>query len=451
MKKAFQIERILVVENDLEERSRIGHRLETLCLDFECAGNVPEAIGALRRSSFDLILSRSEVPDAADLDLLVQLGHIAPTIPIIVLSRTESDTAPQNNPGVWETIQSPVDLAQLESAISRVSTSVFFQQRIKALEDQLSDSLAPPPIVGSSEGMIRLLEGLEDAAFSDRPTLLIGEAGTHRESIARALHDLSPQRSGAFVTLPCESQNFSSAPSTTLGLSGSGFIDSLAAATRVASNGTLFLGGIESLSLEQQSEVFQILEVKEAAYSLDDSDCTLPRLVASANTDLGKAVEAGLFLKELNDRFEGNRVAVPPLRHRREDIAILADHWCRVFSHTHARPLLGVNDQAMGHLTAHSWPGNLRELEAVMRLAVSRSESDRITAIDLPLDLFDSSNGDDADSSARNFDLKTSRQRAETQTIRRALLATKGNRTHAAKLLNISHRALLYKLKAYEI
>lgn len=451
MKNASPIQRILIVENDLEERRRISQRLETLRLDCECTGNAPEAIRALRRSSFDLILSRPEVPETTGLGLLVQLGHIAPGVPIIMLSRTEMGTEPQTHRGVWETIQSPVDLAQLESAMSRVSTSISFQQRIETLEDQLSDSLAPPPIVGSSEGMIHLLEGLEDAAFSDRPTLLAGEAGSHRESIARALHDLSAQRSGPFVALFCESEKSAPTPSATLGLKECGFLDSLTRASLIASNGTLFLSGIENLNLEHQSEVFRLLEVKEAAHTLDDSNCALPRLVASTNTNLDRAVEAGLFLKELNDRFEGNRLGVPPLRHRREDIAILADHWCRVFSRTHARPLLGVNDQAMGHLTSHSWPGNLRELEAVMRLAVSRSESDRITATDLPLDLFDSSTRDEADPSTRKFDLKTSRQRAETQTIRRALLATQGNRTHAAKLLNISHRALLYKLKAYEI
>ena len=173
--------------------------------------------------------------------------------------------------------------------------------------------------------------------------------------------------------------------------------------------------------------------------------------MTSTNTNLEKAIEDGLFLKELHDRFEQNRLVVPPLRERPEDIAIFADHWCRVFADTHGRTLLGINDQAMGHLTSHSWPGNLRELEAVMRLAVSRSESDRITATDLPLDLFDSSACGEAAASSGKFDLKTSRQRAETQTIRRALQATHGNRTHAAKLLNISHRALLYKIKAYEI
>ena len=153
MKNVSPIQRVLIVENDLEERDRISQHLETLCLDFECTRNAAEAIGALRRSSFDLILSRPEVPEATGLGLLVQLGHIAPGVPIIVLSRTETGSQAQANRGVWETIQIPVDLAQLESALDRVSTSISFQQRIETLEDQLSGSLAPPPIVGSSEGI----------------------------------------------------------------------------------------------------------------------------------------------------------------------------------------------------------------------------------------------------------------------------------------------------------
>ena len=263
MKNASPITRILIVEKDPGERGHISQRLETLGFVFKSAASESEAIQALRLAPFDLILSGPELPQETDLSLFIQFGHIAPGVPIIALRQEEAGIEAQDDRGAWEIIQSPVDLRELERAISRISTSVSFQQRIETLENQLSDSLAPPPIVGSSKAMIRLLEGLEDAAFSDRPTLLIGEAGSHRESIARALHDLSPQRSGAFVTLSCGSKKSVSTPSANAGLTESDFCDSLNRASRTASNGTLFLSDIERLSVQDQNEVFRLLELKE--------------------------------------------------------------------------------------------------------------------------------------------------------------------------------------------
>ena len=449
MKILSPIQQILIVESNSAESECIRPLLDTLGIGCRFVKTGTEAVQALQDRHFDVILSRPDAPDTEALPLLSQLVHMAPDTPILLLKQAGERLRTPTSVNIWETLDCPIVVERFEAALARVAVAVAAKQQIATLQEQLSDALAPPPIVGSSEEMVALLEGIEDAAFSDQPTLLVGEAGTHRESIARALHDLSPQRAGPFATLAHESSGTHSPSSKQKNRS---FLESFLQATQIAAGGTLFLSNIERLSLEEQSQIFQFLERKELQDTSRTSEAPLPRLVASTNLDLQHEVQAASFLKELNDRFELNRLTIPPLRERREDVAILADHWCRVFSQTHGRVLLGINEQAMAHLVSHSWPGNVRELEAVIRVAVSRCNSDRIAPTDLPLDLFDCSGSEDpSQPESKKFDLKSSRQRAETQTIRRALEQTHENRTHAAKLLNISHRALLYKIKAYGI
>ena len=449
MKTVSLIQKVLIVENDSTEGARIRSLLDTLNIDSHQATTTPETLRALQEHPFDVIVSRPEAPESQDLPLLGQIAHLAPTTPILLLKEAGELREAPTSVSVWETLDCPVSAESFEGALKRISVALTAKAQIAHLQSQLSQALAPPPIVGSSEKMVALLEGIEDAAFSDQPTLLVGEAGCHRESIARALHELSAQRSGPFMSLSCagpKEDNKQTGRRTT------GFLESFLKAVEVAAGGTLFLSNIERLSLHEQGEIFQFLELRDRRDASQAPDRPLPRLVASTNVDLAREVESASFLKELNDRFELNRLSIPSLRERREDIAILADHWCRVFGQTHGRVIWGVNEQAMAHLVSHSWPGNLRELEAVIRVAVSRCNSDRIAPTDLPLDLFDCAGLDEAcEPESQKFDLKTSRKRAETQTIRRALEATNGNRTHAAKLLNISHRALLYKLKDYDI
>ena len=447
------IQKILIVENDTQEQERIGLLLDALGIDFQAATTAPEALRVLREESFDLVLSRPGMADDHALPVLAQIAHVVPMTPIVALKRAGESTELWGGVTPWEILDCPVLPEQLQSALMRASGALSTQQRIAMLEDQLAQAMTPPPIVGSSKEMIQLLEKMEDAAFSHQPTILIGETGSHKESLARALHDLSAQRAGAFVALTCQAEKPEPADSTRPpGEAEADFLSSLLQSSRSAAGGTLFIAHIERLRLAKQSQLFEFLESRDNPSAEHPSEAPPARIVVSSNTALGEEVESGSFLKELRDRFDLNRLLVPPLRERRQDIALLADHWCRVFGQTHNRALWGVSDEAMTHLLSHSWPGNLRELEAVIRLAVSRCEDDRITPTDLPLDLFDSSDHNETESSkVKKFDLKASRQRAEAQIIRRALKATDGNRTHAAKLLNISHRALLYKLKAYEI
>ena len=425
-------------------------RLDSVSFSAHTVGTASDAVHALMRGSFDLILCSSRVHGLEGFPLLPQLVRTSPNVPILLIREEGCEVDAGLLAYLDAEISEPIDQAELNQTLSRLTETIVLKRRMNTLESQLAKSMATPPIVGSSDAMVRLLEGLENAAFGEKPTLLQGEQGTHRESLARALHDLSAQRNKTFLTIQCRAEKSSPSTNAQLTPETSTFQKELHEAVKTSQHGTIYISNIERLSLKQQAELFAVIDDSYTAHAYSHEANIGLRIIASTNVSLETRIQSGDFLKELAQLLEHNFLEVPPLRDRVEDISLLADHWCQHYSKAQGLKPLKITDEAMSHLAAHSWPGNLRELEAVIQLAVSRAKSDLITITEIPLDLLKTSFSR-AKSESESFDLKATRQQAEAQTIRRALRQTGGNRTHAAKLLKISHRALLYKLKTYGI
>jgi two-component system response regulator AtoC len=173
------------------------------------------------------------------------------------------------------------------------------------------------------------------------------------------------------------------------------------------------------------------------------------RVIAATSRELEREVAAGRFREDLFYRLDVFRLRVPPLRERREDVPLLVDHFLALFREALGKPVRTIADDALDRLVAHNWPGNVRELENVMERAMILCDGDRITLQDLPEALAKPRPSPPLPASRGDFSLRRARRRFESELITRALEATGGNRTRAARLLEISHRALLYKLKEY--
>jgi two-component system response regulator AtoC len=172
------------------------------------------------------------------------------------------------------------------------------------------------------------------------------------------------------------------------------------------------------------------------------------RVIAATSRELEAEIAAGRFREDLFYRLNVLRVHVPPLRERREDVPLLVDHFLARFRDALGKPVRTVADDALERLVAYSWPGNVRELENVMERALILCRSDRVSLRELPSNVAHPETGAPA---GGDLSLRRARRAAEVEAIRAALRATGGNRTHAARVLEISHRALLYKLKEYGV
>jgi two-component system response regulator AtoC len=273
--------------------------------------------------------------------------------------------------------------------------------------------------------------------------LIRGERGTGKEGLARAIHAQSARRLGPFVRFGLRDGDPARIASELFGASGASGTPGRLVDAR---GGILFLDDVDALPLDCQERLLAALEAEEIA----STDGAKPRridarVIAATSRDLRAESAAGGFQRDLLARLAGLELHVPPLRERGRDVPLLVDHFAERAARRLGKPLRGVSDEALTRLLEYGWPGNVRELENVIDRAALLAHGDQISPRDLPerLDADDPREGDLA--------LRKARKRLEAELIRRALRRTGGNRTRAARLLEISHRALLYKLKEHGI
>jgi two-component system response regulator AtoC len=284
--------------------------------------------------------------------------------------------------------------------------------------------------------------------------LLTGETGTGKEVLARAIHAQSGRRNEAFVAVNCGAIPETLLESELFGHAKGAFTGADRARRGLfsaADGGTLFLDEIGELPGALQVKLLRVLQDEEVRPIGESKSRKVDvRVLAATARDIDGEVSAGRFREDLYYRLNVLRVRVPPLRDRREDIPLLVDHFLGHFRDSLGKPVRTIADDALERLTCYRWPGNVRELENVIERALILATSDRITLRELPANVVSPESGEKPVRPGQ-LSLKRARRHFEEEMIRKALAATGGNRTHAARLLEISHRALLYKIKEYGI
>lgn len=308
---------------------------------------------------------------------------------------------------------------------------------------------APPPgdirMVGSSPAMQAIFCDLGKVARSEAPVLIFGESGTGKELAARAIHERSSRARGPFVVVNCAAMPSTLIQSELFGYEKGAFTGASQrrlGSLELASGGVIFLDEIGDLPLEQQASLLRFLQ--EGTITRIGSAKEIPvdaRVLAATHVDLEHAVEEGLFREDLYFRLNVLRLKMPPLRERRDDIPILAQHFFRRFAEEENCRLKGFSRCATDAMTAYKWPGNIRELINRMRRAVVMCETRQISSDDLGLDA--------PDQRTIVPRLAEVRALAEKATLQDALTASNGNLTEAARLLGISRPALYRLLDKY--
>jgi two-component system, NtrC family, response regulator AtoC len=366
--------------------------------------------------------------------------------------------------GAFDCLVVPVEPLQLALALRRLAALESFRREPRAAPrgparpaERAGEIPQMAGMVGASRSMREVFQIIEKIAQHKASVMICGESGTGKELVARAIHDLGPRRHKRFVAVNCGAIPGNLLESELFGHRRGAFTDAIRdkpGLFETADDGTLFLDEIGELPLNLQVKLLRAIQEEEIRRIGDNSTIKVDvRLIAATLRDLSKDVAAGRFREDLYYRLNVVPVTLPPLRERREDIPYLVEHFIRKHAGKHADRITGVSEEAMALLRDYSWPGNIRELENTIERAMVLCDgslmgghlfADKIgPTIERP------GSAPDPESRPEGLSLKKATRAVEVTLIRKALEVAGGHRLSAAKLLEISHRALLYKLKEY--
>ena len=448
-------DRILLIDPDPAGRDSQLAALSEGGFDAVGAGGAEQAFELINAMPPDIIICDAFTPGSDDLELVCQLSRRAPEATLLVTSSPDDYEAAMEVAlrGAHDYLERPLHPSALRLRLRNASERGRSRCQNRLHRWEIAKSIGERPIVAASSSMISLFKSVERAAAYESSVLLVGESGTGKEVIARAIHALSNRRSHSFISVQCAMRPADAISTELFGDSkeGTRSADQTHRGLLLdAGRGTLFLDEVGALPLSAQDQILHALEDEHVqSMSASKSRPVDVRIIAATARNLEDDVANGRFRENLYKRLSSIRLDVPALRDRREDIPLLVDHFLDHYRQALVKPVRAVAEDALELLVAHHWVGNIRELENVMEAAVMLACGDRITIQDLPPRIVSAPS--QGNGSRMELGLKRGRRAFEIGLIRRALCVTGGNRTHAAKRLEISHRALLYKIKEYGI
>lgn len=452
--------RVLVVDDEENIRLVLRTILRKHGYDVELAGSVPEA-----RTVFDsfrphFVFTDVRMRGPSGIDWARELHENGATATVIVMSAYGSmEVAIEAmKAGAYDYISKPFKQDEVLLAIRKAEERESLLRENRVLRARLREGATPLlTIVGESAPTLALLRLIDKAAQVASTALILGESGTGKELVARALHERGPRSALPFVAVNCGAISESLLESELFGHKKGAFTDAISDKVglfEAAHEGTLFLDEIGELPLALQVKLLRAIQERVIRRVGDARDRAIDvRLVAATTRDLDAEVKAGRFREDLFFRLNILPIHVPALRERKSDIALLTLHFLARMNAKLGTNVERVADDAMEMLCDYRWPGNIRELENVIERALVLAESEVLTALDLPEKLAPDGDAilDGNAESSEHLSIKRATRSIEETLIRKALERTHGNRTAAAKLLELSHRGLLYKLKEYGI
>jgi two-component system, NtrC family, response regulator AtoC len=442
---------VLIVDDEKNTREGLGRALKSR-YSVLLAASGEEALRTLREEPIDILLSDIRMPGMDGVTLMRRALASVPGLSVILLTAYGSiETAVEAmKNGAYDFLTKPVNLDRLDILLQRALTSRTMETENRALREQLDRKYGMESMIGDSPAMESVYETIRQVAPTRATVLITGESGTGKELAARAIHALSPRKDNPFVAVHCAALTTSLLESELFGHEKGAFTGAVQRRKgrfETADGGTLFLDEIGEIDPTVQIKILRVLE--EQSFERVGGSETVEvdvRLIAATNRDLRSMVEEGTFREDLYYRLNVVPLVMPPLRERREDIALLVQHYIVQSAEQNARPVEGITAEALEALQRHDWPGNVRELRNTVEHMVVLSRGNRLTLRDVPAPLRETEEGS-AESGPALAGL--SLQDAERQMIVNALKRNEGNRTAAAAQLGISRRTLHRKLNEY--
>ncbi len=405
----------------------------------------------------DVVLTDVRMPKMGGLDLLQTLRAKGNDATVIVMSAYGNmDLAIEAmKVGAYDYVQKPFKPDEVVLALRKAEEREALRRENRALRDEIRKEHRFEDILAKSARMQEIFRTIAKIADYKTTVLVTGESGVGKELVARAIHRRSSRRGGPFVAVNCGAIPENLLESELFGHKKGAFTDAVQDRRGLfeeANLGTLFLDEIGELPLSLQVKLLRVLEDERIRRLGDSRDVQVDvRIIAATHRDLTAETKAGRFREDLFYRLNVLHIHSPPLRDRREDIPLLIDHFLARNNARLGTAIRGLDTEARRLLYEYSWPGNVRELENTIERAMVLAEGEQIVASDLSERIREARDPVQLQLASGELSVKKTMRIIEELLIRRALQKTKGNRTRAAEVLEISHRALLYKIKDYEI
>jgi len=446
---------VLVVDDDRGHRTMLKTLLSGWNYTVSEADDGAGAIEMARETPFDLVLMDIRMITVSGLEALSEIKAHNPAIPIIIMTAYSSvETAVEAlKKGAYDYLTKPLDFDVLRLTMERAMDHTHLKEENRLLKESLGERFDRQNIIGNSPGMVRLFETIAQVAPSEATVLITGESGTGKELIAGAIHYNSERKMGPFVKVNCAALTETLLESELFGHEKGAFTGAhrrKEGQFSLADHGSLFLDEVSEMPLSMQVKLLRVIQEREFARVGGEEVIRVDvRLIAATNKDLAEEIAAGRFREDLFYRLNVVTLHMPPLRERRDDIPLLAQHFLKTFAEKNRKAIKGYTPRSMDHLLRYDWPGNVRELMNAVERMVVLSRADYVDESDLPPAIVEQVGSAPPQLPAQALPADLPLEEVEKASILQTLESAGGNKSEAARRLGITRRTLHKKLKKY--
>ncbi|MDD5475106.1 MAG: sigma-54 dependent transcriptional regulator [Syntrophales bacterium] len=443
---------ILIVDDEESILNSLRGILQDEGYEVITAQSGEDCIALVEQELPDLVLLDIWLPGIDGIETLKHIKAKVPSMPVVIISGhgTVESAVKATKLGAFDFIEKPLSLEKVLLITSHAIEQSRLEEENRLLKERMRQDYE---LHGESHVIRDLKETIEIISPTNAWILIMGENGTGKELVARAIHTSSRRAAKPFVEINCAAIPEELIESELFGHEKGSFTGATAKKRGkfdMANEGTLFLDEVADMSLKAQAKILRILQEKKfqrvGGTKIIDTDV---RVLAATNKDLEKEMEEGRFRQDLFYRLNVIPLYVPPLRDRKEDIPLLAEHFMSEFAHKEGRPLKGIEDKALEMLMVHDWPGNVRELKNIIERLVIMSRSDYISSEDIPPLLRGSDQIKAASGTAFADTFRKAKKIFEKAYISRKLSENEWNVSKTAEAIGLERSNLHRKIKNY--
>lgn len=453
MPKLTALNTVLVIDDEEKIRSLLSRIIGLEGYEVLQAPDAKTAWKKLEQGTVDVIICDVKLPDANGVELCRQIKQEYPGAELIMLTAhgNIADGVQAIKNGAFDYITKGDDNDKVLPLISRAVEKAGLQKRVQQLEEKLDKRYSFSNIIGSSAGVKEAVSLATKVSATDATVLLLGETGTGKEVFAQAIHYNSKRKNNNFMAINCSAFGRELLESEIFGHKAGAFTGATKdkrGLIEEADKGTLFLDEIGEMHIDLQSKLLRVLETNEFIKVGDTKPTKVSvRIIAATNRNLQQEITDGKFREDLFYRLNVFTITLPSLNERKDDIIPLAKYYAELFASRTNKHIKGLAEGFVRALQNHHWKGNIRELKNVMERALIMEESQFLTVESLPFEMQNQSMAAQQGNSLSAFSLAS----VEKLHIQRVLNHTKGNKTEAAKLLDIGLTTLYRKIEEYKL